>query len=283
MKTSATINEILDYRQKDLQKEMLSVPLRAIMDDLESNMQILNSSKLDNKKSNGIFKSSIMCEDDVAVICEFKPSSPSKGHISDTMIEDVIDVFNDAGASAVSVLTENRYFNGSLKDLQTANKLTELPIIRKDFILNEYQIYQAKMAGASAVLLMNNVYPDIGQAISLCNELELEYIVECRNKDDIQNSLDCGAEIIGINNRNFSDFSIDLKTTQKLARYVPEEIVLVSESGVKGPEDAKQLASYGVDAILVGTAIMGVNNKNDMLKAAENIINSVKGSRIDRT
>jgi len=282
MKTVATINEILDMRSKDLQKEMESVPLATIKNSIKSSYKLIKGTELKSRMQKGRFKRSLECDDDVAVICEFKPSSPSMGHISDSKLEDVMDVFNESGASAVSVLTEERYFNGSLDNLKSATKLTELPIIRKDFIFNDYQIYQAKMAGASAVLIMNDVCQDISGAISLCNKLELDYIVECRNKDDILHSINCGAEIIGINNRNFLDFSINLKTTQKLASYVPEEITLVSESGIKCPEDAKQLAGYGVDAILVGTAIMGISNKNDMLKAAENIINSVKGSRIDR-
>jgi indole-3-glycerol phosphate synthase len=270
MKSPVTFKEILNHRHEDLHEEMDSMPLKTIKDKLKSKSPVAK------------FKSSLEIADDVAVICEFKPASPSKGHISDTKIEDAMDVFNESGASAISILTETRYFNGNLNNLKSASKLTELPIIRKDFIINEYQIYQAKIAGASAVLLMNGVYPDIKQGISLCNELEIDYIVECRNKEDISHSLNCGAEVIGINNRNFSDFSINLKTTEKLAHHVPEGVVLVSESGVKDPEDAKQLAGYGVDAILIGTAIMGVNNKYEMLKAAENLINSVKGSRIDR-
>jgi len=270
MKSPVTFKEILNHRHEDLKEEMDAIPLKTIKDNLKSNSK---ASK---------FKNSLEHPEDVAVICEFKPSSPSKGHISDTKIEDAMDVFNESGASAISILTETRYFNGSLNNLKSASKLTKLPIIRKDFIINEYQIYQAKIEGASAVLLMNDVYPDIKQGISLCEELEMDYIVECRSKEDVLHSLNCGAEVIGINNRNFSDFSINLKTTEKLAHHVPEGVVLVSESGVKDPGDAKQLAGHGVDAILIGTAIMGVNNKYGMLKAAENLINSVKGSRIDR-
>lgn len=279
MKTIATIAEIIQKRREDLQKEMDEIPLNNLLDGLESGENIPRSkhSRFENS-----FKESINHEEDVAVICEFKPASPSKGHISDSKLEDAIEIFNKTGASAVSILTEERYFNGSLKNVEEAMNITNLPILRKDFILNEYQIYQAKLAGANAVLLMNDVYPDIKQGISVCNELDIGYIVECKNREDLKNSLESGAEVVGINNRNFLNFTIDLKTTEKLAGYVPPEVVLVSESGVKDSEDAKKLAGHGVDAILVGTAIMGVKNKTDMYRSADNIIKSVKGSRIDR-
>lgn len=276
-----SISGIIAQRKEDLAKEMEKIPLTTLIDSLESGEKIHKTAKDHDSRIHN-FRKSISLEEDVAVICEFKPASPSKGHISDSKLEDAIEIFNKTGANAVSILTEERYFNGSLKNVEDAYTITDLPILRKDFILDEYQIYQAKLAGASAVLLINDVYPDIKDGISLCNELGLDYLVECRNREDIKQTINAGAEIIGINNRNFSDFTIDLKTTAKLARCVPPEMVLVSESGVKGSEDAKELANYGVDAILVGTAIMGASNNIEMLKASESIIKSVKGSRIDR-
>jgi indole-3-glycerol phosphate synthase len=138
------------------------------------------------------------------------------------------------------------------------------------------------MAGANGVLLMSGIYPDMAGGISLCRELEMDPLVECRNRDDISSALDAGADILGINNRNFQNFEVDLKTTEKLARYVPQEALLVSESGIKSPEDAIRLSQYGVDALLVGTSIMGVDGKLGMLKAATSIIDAVKGLRIVR-
>lgn len=278
MKTRPSIAEILQKRREDLLELKQKVPMKILMDKLESEKGVIA-----NYQSVKDFKGSINHDDDVAVICEFKPASPSKGHISNLKIQDALGVFNDAGASAVSILTEENYFNGSLENLEIAQNITELPILRKDFIMDEYQIYEAKLAGASAVLLMNNVYPDIKGGISLCDELELGYIVECKNREDIRHSLAAGAEVIGVNNRNFQDFSMDLKTTQKLSNFVPSDVVLVSESGVQGPEDAKRLAGYGADAILVGSAIMGANNTEDMYKAANSIISSVKGLKAGRT
>jgi len=277
MNTRPSIEEILNQRRKDLLELKEQIPIEVLMDRLKSD----NGVKA-NYQSFEDFKHSINHEADVAVICEFKPASPSKGHISNLTIQDALEVFKNAGASAVSILTEKNYFNGSIENLEMARNITELPILRKDFIMDEYQIYEAKLAGASAVLLMNDVYPDIKGGITLCNELELGYIVECKNREDIKNSLAAGADVIGVNNRNFQNFSMDLKTTQKLSNFVPQEVVLVSESGVQGPKDAKRLAGYGADAILVGSAIMGTSNTKDMYSAANSIINSVKGLKVDR-
>jgi indole-3-glycerol phosphate synthase len=276
--SNITISNIVNQKRKDLEKEMELKPLNVLKDEIESS----EYTKRETRKNMRSFRESLKHDADVNIICEYKPASPSKGHISDSSIDETIQVFVESGASAVSILTEERYFKGNLKNITSAYNLTNLPIIRKDFIINDYQIYQAKIAGASAVLLINGIHPDISHGIALCKELEMDYIVECRNKEDITHSLKADAEILGINNRNFQDFKVNLKTTEKLAGNVPKEIILVSESGIQGPEDAKRLSSYGVDAILVGTAIMTAKDKDAMFKAASSIINSVKGTRVDR-
>ncbi len=280
------LSDIIKQRRKDLGKEMEIKPLNALKDDIETkNMSSKKYRKLlsgDKRTYTRSFSKSLKHQEDVAVICEFKPASPSMGDISDSDLVDALKVFEESGSSAVSVLTEERYFKGSLENLRSASKITELPIMRKDFILNDYQIYQAKLEGADAVLLMSGIYPDMGEGISLCRELDLDPLVECRSREDIKNALNAGADILGINNRNFQDFKVDLRTTEKLAGYVPQESVLVSESGVRNPEDAKKLSSYGVDALLVGTSIMGAGGRSDMLKAAKNIVKAVKGERFVR-
>ncbi len=275
--------DIIKYRRQDLQREMELKPLNILKDEIESyrlskNMNPDSNIQVDVKD----LKQSLDQGNDVAVICEFKPASPSMGDISNSNLENALEIFEKSGASAVSILTENRHFKGSLDNLRSAYNLTKLPIIRKDFLINEYQIYQAKIEGASSVLLMNNIYPDLEEGISICRELDMNPLVECKNKEEIFHSLKVGADIIGINNRNFDDFNVNLKTTAKLAKYVPSDVILVSESGIKGPEDANYLSSFGVDALLIGTSIMGVKGYDGMLKAATNIISSVKGSRIVR-
>jgi indole-3-glycerol phosphate synthase len=272
------LSDIIKNRRKDLLKEMELKPINILEDEIESSK--LNS----NKSSSPVksFKNALDQNDDVAVICEYKPASPSIGDISDIKIEDAIKAFEESGASAISILTEEKYFKGSIENLKLAHNITDTPIIRKDFIINEYQIYQAKLAGADAVLLMKGIYPELEEGISTCKKLGIDPLVECRNREDISNALNAGAEIIGINNRNLENFEVDLKTTGKLAEYVPSEIILVSESGVRSKADALQLSNYGVDALLIGTSIMGADGYNGMLKTATNIIQAVKNERIVR-
>lgn len=273
-KSQHRISDILRQRKVDLNKEIESKPLKILMEEVDTR----------NSKSSksGIFKDALAGIEDVAVICEYKPASPSMGDISDLKLEDAVNVFENAGASAISILTEEKYFKGSLNNLKSACNITNLPIIRKDFIIDEYQIFQAKYAGAGAVLLMSGIYPDIEKGVSLCLDLGMDPMVECKNREDIEQALRTDADILGINNRNFQDFSVDLKTTKKLSKYVPQEKILVSESGVRGHEDARMLSAYGSDALLIGTSIMGAEGKEGMLKAATDIIKSVEGARVVR-
>ena len=273
--------DIIKNRRKDLQREMDLKPLNILKDEIESSKKYSTHPNI-NIKNKTSFKKALYQNEDVAVICEYKPASPSMGDISDIKIEDAIKAFEHAGASAISILTEERYFKGSMENLRSAYNLTDIPIIRKDFLVNEYQIYQAKNAGASAVLLMNGIYPNLEEGISTCNELEIDALIECRNREDISHALNSGAEILGINNRNLENFEVELKTTEKLAEYVPPEILLISESGVRSKDDALQLSEYGVDALLIGTSIMGSNGYNGMLKTANSIIKAVKDKRVVR-
>jgi indole-3-glycerol phosphate synthase len=273
------LSDIIKYRRQDLQREKELKPIKLLKDEIESSY---TDSTVKNSKNNNIFKNALDQNDDVAVICEYKSASPSMGDISNIKIDDAIKAFEQSSASAISILTEERYFKGNLENLKLAHALTDIPIIRKDFIIDEYQIYQAKNEGAGAVLLMNGIYPHLEEGILTCNELGIDSLVECRNREDISNALNAGAEILGINNRNLQNFEVDLKTTAKLSEYVPSEVILVSESGVRSKEDARQLSSYGVDALLIGTSIMGTEGYNGMLKTATSIINAVKGGRVVR-
>ena len=276
------LSDIILGVKQNLQREMEFKPLKILQEEIDNYPLMLEKGiSGDNCKTKSL-KNSLLHEEDVSVIYEYKPASPSMGDISDLNINEALNIFEESGASAISILTESKYFKGSLDNLRVASKLVKLPIIRKDFIIHEYQIYQAKLAGANGVLLISGVYPDIGKGISLCKDLKMDALVECRNREDIGEALKVGADIIGINNRNFQNFKINIQTTEKLAKYVPPEIILISESGIKGPEDANNLSKCGVDALLVGSSVMGVEGKQNMLNAAKNIIEAVKGARIVR-
>lgn len=230
--------------------------------ELRKKFQPLSELKKDIKrvKLRTNFEKSLKSEDKISVICEYKPASPSLGEISRQTVGDVIPQFEEGGASAVSVLTEESFFKSNIDNLKLACKITRLPLLRKDFIMDPYQIYEARAYGASAVLLMAGVYPDLGEGIELCNYLDLDALVECKTREEIEIAIKAGAKIIGINNRDFRDFTIDLERTKKLAPFIPSNITLVSESGVKTPQDVEFLSQFGVDAILVGSSIMSSSN-----------------------
>lgn len=241
-------NYILQTCQKNLQKTKLKVPLSAIKRQIKDSPDPIN------------FKKALQKTDRFPLIVEYKPASPSQGHISSRSLEDTIKSFEVGGVSAISILTEESFFKGKLDYIKKASSLSSLPIMRKDFILDDYQIYEARAYGASSVLLMSDVYPHIPEGIKTCREMGMEPLVECKNSIDVYNALDADAKIIGINNRSFKDFSIDFKRTKSLYPLIPPDKIMVSESGVKNTEDVEELCRYGADALLIGTTIMQSSN-----------------------
>jgi len=192
---------------------------------------------------------------EINVIAEVKRSSPSRGPIRpDLVLEDLVGCYERGGACAVSVLTEPEFFGGSLDDIYRACSVTALPVLRKDFIIDPYQLLEARAAGAGAILLIAYLLED-GELIRLLSEAEglgLEALVEVHDEGELEAALGAGAGIIGINNRNLGTLEVDLKTTPRLASLVPETKVLVSESGYTQVEQIGGLADLGVDAVLVG-------------------------------
>ena len=256
-------SQIITQRKNILERDMKYRPLSELKENIRGT------------KLQADFKKALLNKDDISVICEYKPASPSKGDISNLLVEDVVPLYDKGGASAISVLTEQTFFKSSIKNLRIASKVSKLPLLRKDFVMDEYQIYEARSCGASAVLLMAGIYKDLMFGIDLCHYLEMDALVECKNREEIEMATKAGAEIIGINNRDFNDFSIDFKRTEKLAEYIPENTILVSESGVKSPEDVKVLGSYGADAVLIGSTIMESENilekVEELVKAGKNV------------
>ncbi|MCK9152599.1 indole-3-glycerol phosphate synthase TrpC [Methanobacterium alcaliphilum] len=242
---SIKFNQIIKQRKKDLGTVMAKKPLKELKKELHDAHEPKNFKKaLQNKKR-------------FPIICEYKPASPSLGNISSRGLKESIESFQLGGASAASILTEEKFFKGDINYIRQASELIDFPVMRKDFILDEYQIYEARVYGASSILLMSDIYPDISSGIEVCRSLGMEPLVECKNSIDVYKALNSDADVVGINNRSFQDFSIDLNRTKALAGLVPEEVLLVAESGVKSPEDAALLVRYGADALLVGTSVMG--------------------------
>ncbi len=219
---------------------------------------------------------------DLSVIGEYKPASPSRGLLSSFKVEDVVETYQRGGVTAISVLTEEKFFKSSLENFKAVSSVSSTPLLRKDFIMDDYQIYEARCAGASSLLLMVALYPDLKSGIGLCHDLEMEPLVECANQEEVKLAIESGAIIIGINNRSFRDFSIDLNRTLKLAEHVPDDLILVSESGVNGSRDIQLLAGFGADGVLVGSSIMTSSGIPDLYASVKGLVESSKGVRRGR-
>jgi indole-3-glycerol phosphate synthase len=195
----------------------------------------------------------------VALIAEHKRRSPSAGLIREELaLEEVIGAYERGGAAALSVLTEGPNFGGSLEDLTRAREASSLPVLRKDFIVDPYQVEEAHAAGADAILLIVAALEDAQMAElgALAAELKLAALVEVHDAAELQRALSVGATLIGINNRDLTTLEVDLGRTFELRAAIPEELTVVAESGISRPEQLRELAQARVDAVLVGEALM---------------------------
>ena len=207
-------------------------------------------------------------KEDIAFICECKKASPSKGIIAKEFpYLDIAGEYEAAGADCISVLTEPRWFLGKDAYLQEIAANVHIPCIRKDFTVDEYMIYEAKVLGAQAVLLICSILStgQIKAYIRICDTLGISALVETHNEAEVQMALEAGARIIGVNNRNLKDFTVDTDNSKKLRRMIPENVIFVSESGVKSPEDIQKLREIGADAVLIGETLMRAADKKEML------------------
>ena len=206
---------------------------------------------------------------ELAFICECKKASPSKGLIApEYPYETIARAYEAAGADAISVLTEPTRFLGSEEHLRSIASAVKLPCLRKDFTVDAYMIYEAKTLGAAAVLLIVSILNEkqLVDYLALCRELGLSALVEAHKEPEIETALRAGAEIIGVNNRNLHDFTVDTGNSCRLRRLIPPEILFVSESGVKNAEDVKRLREIGADAVLVGETLMHAEDKAAKLR-----------------
>jgi indole-3-glycerol phosphate synthase len=201
----------------------------------------------------------------LSLIAEIKKASPSAGVIRDKFDPITLaKTYEESGASAISVLTDQKFFQGSLEHIKAAKESTTIPVLRKDFIVDESQIYESRIAGADAILLIVRILTDeqIKKFIKLAEELGLSSLVEVHSKKEAERAIATGAEIIGINNRDLSNFKVNLKTTIDILKAQPalKDKIIVSESGINSGEDTGVLAQSGVDAILVGESLLKSKN-----------------------
>lgn len=211
----------------------------------------------------------------VSFICECKKASPSKGLIDpDFPYLKIAKEYEAAGADCISVLTEPKWFLGSDTYLEEITNSVSIPCLRKDFTIDDYMIYEAKVLGASAVLLICSILSEeqIKEYISICDELGLSALIEVHDEREINMALHAGARIIGVNNRNLKDFSVDTDNSCRLRELIPRDVLFVSESGVSSAEDVAKLRDIGADAMLIGETLMRAPDKKAKLAELRGVL-----------
>lgn len=204
----------------------------------------------------------------ISFICECKKASPSKGVIAPEFpYLEIAGEYEAAGADCISVLTEPKWFLGCDEYLKEIAQKVSIPCLRKDFTVSEYMIYEAKLLGASAVLLICSILCEaqLKEYIEICDKLGISALTEAHNEAEVEAALRCGARIIGVNNRNLKDFSVNTENSRRLRNMIPSNVIFVSESGVSSPQDIENLRAIGADAVLIGEALMRAQDKKAKL------------------
>ncbi len=238
------LDEIVAYKKLQLKVEKENTPLDKVMEEC-------------NKVLTRDFKKSIS-KSEISIIAEIKKASPSKGIILENFNHvEIAKIYEYISIDAVSVLTEKNFFKGNDRYIKEVKKVNSKPILRKDFIIDPYQIYQSKAIGADAILLIVSILKHkLKEYYDLARNLGLQCLVEVHDDEELKVAMESGCSIIGVNNRNLKDFTENLKNTERLMKNIPSEIVVVSESAIKTPEDIRYLRGLGVSAVLIGETFM---------------------------
>lgn len=250
------LSEIIANKRFEVDLQKQSISLEQLQNSLETTVKQRSLKEALKSSSSGI-------------IAEFKRRSPSKGWINrKAQAEDIVPGYANAGASAVSILTDEKFFGGNLKDIKAARPLIDIPILRKDFIVDEYQLYQAKIIGADAVLLIAAALKkeELHALAAKAHELGLEVLLEIHSVEELK-YINANMDVIGINNRNLGTFFTDVENSFRLAEQLPSDAVLVSESGISDPATVKRLQKAGFKGFLIGENFMKTGNPELALKS----------------
>ncbi len=250
------LQEIIAYKRTEVEK-------------IIPKMELLRLAALERNDFRSMEATLSAGDEYLGVIAEVKKASPSVGVISEDFdpVAQAI-AYDRAGASAISVLTDEKFFQGHLSYLTRIRAAVACPVLRKDFIVHEVQIYEAVVAGADAILLIVAALTqeELVYLLGVATKMQLEVLVEVHDQEEMDRALATDARIIGINNRNLKSFVVDLTATEILSEDVPEDIILVSESGIKTVADARQVWSWGANAVLVGESLMRADDPGDLLR-----------------
>ncbi|OYT34453.1 MAG: indole-3-glycerol phosphate synthase [Candidatus Aenigmarchaeota archaeon ex4484_52] len=262
------LTQIIKNKKSEVKKRKKLHPLNSFIDKIsKSNRNFFSAIKKTNNKIN--------------LIAEIKFSSPTIAdkiiNPAKTQIIKIAKLYNKY-AKAISVITDEKYFSGKLEYLKIARQITNIPILRKDFIIDKYQIYESRYFGAEAILLIADILKkeQLNEYLKIAKNLNMSCLVEAHTIEDIKKILKTDAKIIGINNRNLKTLKIDLNTTIKLRKEIPKDIIVVSESGIKNKKDIDFLGNANIDAVLIGTAIMEQKDeikKEEKIKELKNLLN----------
>ena len=225
--------------------------------------------EISTKKTPNRLQTALQRTDRINIIAEFKRASPSKGMISDRLdAEEVANMYTNGGACAISVLTEEDYFLGSLNDLRRIRENVDLPILRKDFLVDDYQILESAAAGADAILLIASILSpeSLMRLQKLANDFGLDAVIEVHDREEIEIAIEVDAKIIGVNNRNLETFEVSLDTSRALIEHAPKGSILISESGISSPEQIAELRRVGYSGFLIGESLMRSNDPQRMLE-----------------
>ena len=250
--SNTILDTIANYTRERIEEKKKKIPLQMIK--LEASKIISDRFSFENA----------LRKPELSFICECKKASPSKGIIADNFpYLKIAREYEKAGADCISVLTEPKWFLGSDEYLTEIAKTVAVPLLRKDFTVDEYMIYEAKAMGASCILLICSILSveEMQYFKDISDDLGLSALVECHDEAEIEKALKINARMIGVNNRNLKDFSVDTGNSKRLRSLVPQDILFVSESGVKSPEDIKNIIDMGADAALIGEVLMRAESK----------------------
>lgn len=250
------LDQLADYARYRTEQAKKTVPLSAVRERA-----------LSMPKGEFSFERALQ-KPGLSFICECKKASPSKGLIApDFPYLQIAKEYEAAGADCISVLTEPKWFLGNDAYLREIAEAVSIPCLRKDFTVDAYMIYEAKLLGASAVLLICAILSEaqMKEYLAVCETLGLSALVEAHDEAEVEKALSAGTRMIGVNNRNLKDFTVDTENSRRLRSMIPKGTLFVSESGVSGPEDVERLAQIGADAVLVGEALMRAADKKQAL------------------
>ncbi|MDH4330638.1 MAG: indole-3-glycerol phosphate synthase TrpC [Candidatus Moranbacteria bacterium] len=258
------LRAIIKNKKIELDTKKKKHPLKEIQKEC---FEFLN--KNNPKDYHRSFKSAIVDGKSVGLIAEIKLASPSTGKLTEISCTDVAKKYNKSKADVISVLTDEKYFNGHLSYLRKVREICHQPIFRKDFIVDSYQIYETALHGADAFLLIASVLTldEMKQLIQLGKEVGLECLVETHDENDVEKAIQTSAEIIGINNRDLKTMKTDLGTTERLMKSISGDRIVISESGINNRDDVERMIGLGVKGVLVGTSIIKSENMIDKINS----------------